>query len=193
MAKITVKANLNQGTSTRPSRKERVLKEPKKKRPILDKMVRKYSPTLVYPPLDEDAQNQLADELKDWASKTSALRIERFALEKGMNPYRFKKVRDKNPYFAEAYQTAELFFACKYSEGSLKKEFDAGTAHRHLWMVDPEFYQRTTELEHKKYELDKEKHELAKKVVNDGSSSGKIFVEIAPLVADEKKTEEPTE
>lgn len=178
MAKITVAEKLNQGTSTRPSRKRRLLKSPKKKRLVLDKMERRYSPTLVYPPLEEDLQNQLADELKDWAAKTSALRIERFALEKGMNPYQFKKVRNKNPYFDDAYQTAEMFFACKYSDGSLTKEYDAGTAHRHLWMVDPEYYNRTTELDYKKLEQAKN---------NEGDTGFKV-VEINSLECYEGKT-----
>ena len=181
MAKMTVEAKLNQGTGARSSRIKVERKEPKKKRLVVDKMERKYSPTLVYPPLDIDAQNILADELKDWASKTSALRIERFALEKGMNPYKFKKLRDKNEYFAEAYQTAELFFACKYAEGGLRKELDTGLVHRHLWMVDPEYYNRTTE-------LDREKLDASKKEQSHGNTTY-----IVQMDSYEKTTETPTE
>lgn len=192
---MTVEAKSNQGTSTRPMRKIQKWKEPKKKRLEVKtfETTRQYEPTLVYPPLEEAAQNQLADELKSWALTTKALRIESFALLKGMNPYQFKKLRAKNEYFDVVYQMVESAFACKYSEGGLKKELDAGLVHRHLWMVDPEYYNCTTKLEQKKHELDREKHELAKKVVSGGAASGKIFVEITPLDTNEKATEKPTE
>lgn len=149
---MTVEAKLNQGTSTRLSRKKEGRNEPKKKRLVVDMMTKKYEPTLVYPPLEETAQNILADELKAWAITTKALRIEAFAIEKGMNPYKFKQLRTKNEYFATVYEMVEAIFALKYSEGGLRREFDAGTAHRHLWMVDQEYYNRTTQLDREKLE-----------------------------------------
>jgi len=155
---MTVEAKLNHGTQRRTLRKSRIADDPKKKRlekPKLE-IERRYDPTLVYPPKEEKEIVILADELKAWALTTQALRIERFALGKGMNPYHFKQLRTKNEYFAEIYQMVESIFACKYSEGSLTREFDAGTAHRHLWMVDQEYYNRSTQ-------LDREKLEQAKK------------------------------
>jgi len=77
-------------------------------------------------PTDPVEQNNLASELLLWVKTDQAEALEQFPLDRNMNPYKFYKIADINPYFADCLDAAGSYLGFKMVQHARKRTQDAG-------------------------------------------------------------------
>ena len=100
---------------------------------------RKYDPSLMRPPRTSDEQNKLADELVAWSKLESSIDIKAFPISKNINPYRFKKLRDRNEYFREAYDLASAAIGARLGQEWHDNKISHEYAKSFMGIYDPDY------------------------------------------------------
>ncbi len=72
---------------------------------------------LAWPPKDIAEQNELGDQLVEWAVLQSGTKIEEFPLSRYLNPYHFKHIGDDNDYFKNCYEFAQYMIGARLQDG----------------------------------------------------------------------------
>lgn len=116
---------------------------------------RKYSEILERMPSDEKGQNDIANDLIEWALKEDSILLERFPLSKMMSPYLFFRLAKsgKNPYFTESVEFARALCCVRMQEGNHK--IDTGLIYRLLPIYHHEYAQYLLEKETRTMEYNK--------------------------------------
>ena len=76
-------------------------------------------------PKDTNSQNSLANQLVDWTFANPSLDLDLFPLSLKMSPYKFFKLADTNPYFAEALDIARHMVGTRIKKGWAYRDIDA--------------------------------------------------------------------
>ena len=90
-------------------------------------------------PQDIEEQNQLGVELVEWSCNANNYFIEKFPIMRRINPYRFFKAKETNPFFAECVQIAHYICNLHLKEGSITGEVPANLALAYLPIQDGDF------------------------------------------------------
>jgi hypothetical protein len=89
--------------------------------------VKKEMPrALVATPTDEATQNNLASELLEWVKSDNAEALEQFPLERNMNPYKFYRIAEINPYFADCLEASASYLGFKMTKHARMRTQDGG-------------------------------------------------------------------
>lgn len=89
--------------------------------------VRKEMPKALVPtPTDEIEQNNLASELLEWVKTDEAEALEQFPLARNMNPYKFYRIAEINPYFSDCLEASASYLGFKMTKHARMRTQDSG-------------------------------------------------------------------
>ncbi len=81
---------------------------------------------LVSCPVDVDLQNNLASDLLEWVKSDNAEALEQFPLDRNMNPYKFYRIAEINPYFADCLEASASYLGFKMTKHARMRTQDSG-------------------------------------------------------------------
>ncbi len=101
---------------------------------------RKYD-HLFRPPEDTKTQNELGDELLQWAMLPESRHVGLFAIFKGINPYKFRKLAESNEHFASCLDMAEYIIGSRLIDGAQSRKEDGNVNMKLLPMYNRDYKQ----------------------------------------------------
>jgi len=138
-------------------------------------------------PREIEEQNKLADALLEWAKLETSFPIEEFAISIGINPYRFKKAREKNIYFKDVYESAEILCSRRLMKMGLTRKYDSNLTKEILPLYHEEYREYRSEMVTRAIEARLKAAEVEK-------AKGDIHIHMEPFPSSElvpnKKEEE---
>jgi hypothetical protein len=101
--------------------------DPPRKKGGIDAPVKLNPLALVEVPTDPVAQTNLASQLLVWSETPEAESIEQFPLSLRMNPYKFYRIADINPYFSDCLDAAMAAIGFRREKNARTRVEDSGT------------------------------------------------------------------
>jgi len=92
-------------------------------------------------PKSEEEQNKLADDFFDWCFQEGNNEAEDFPLSRNHNPYRFFKLADHNPYFAQVLIAGKYVLGSKIKRDVRAGDLELGYLKEMLGFYNPEYRQ----------------------------------------------------
>jgi hypothetical protein len=113
--------------------------EPKKEKSRNTSRARARRRLINKPPQEEQAQNELANEMLDWVDQDESYTLEDFPISKSMAPSRFYRCAMQNEYFAEALDLARYTISSRLQKDLRSKRLDKDYVLRLLPLYNQEY------------------------------------------------------